>query len=178
LPGAPAAAAAVLLVLAVILMTKGAHPHYAAPVVTPLYALMGAGFCALHRRARRLRTVNFALIGLLQSIAIGGWHVARFAVSDPDPFALNRQRVEELVNAYGGRDLVIVDYSSSHNYHEEWVYNAASIDDAEIVWARSMGAERDARLRAYFADRTHWRLTVGSASEWQLNPVTDRNDPP
>src|SRR5581483_7407430 len=57
-----------------------------------------------------------------------------------------------------GRQLVIVKYTPAHSPHHEWVYNRADIDSAQIVWARSMGPEKDAELVRYFHDRHAWIL--------------------
>ena len=52
----------------------------------------------------------------------------------------------------------MVRYAPDHSYHVEWVYNEASIDGAEVVWAREMGAVQNERLFAYFRDRSIWLL--------------------
>jgi len=57
-----------------------------------------------------------------------------------------------------GRHLVIVIYGPEHDLDHDWVYNAADIDAAKVVWARDMGAKDNAELRHYFADRRVWRL--------------------
>jgi hypothetical protein len=53
-----------------------------------------------------------------------------------------------------GKLLVFVRYSPQHLFQDEWVYNAADIDQARIVWARDLGAERNEELRRYYPDRT------------------------
>ena len=50
--------------------------------------------------------------------------------------------------------LVFVRYSPAHIFQEEWVWNAADIDAARVVWARDLGPEEDARLMAYYPTRT------------------------
>jgi len=56
-----------------------------------------------------------------------------------------------------GKQLVFVRYSPQHDF-EEWVYNAANIDQARIVWARDLGAEENQKLQRYYPDRTAWLL--------------------
>jgi hypothetical protein len=52
-----------------------------------------------------------------------------------------------------GRLLVFVHYEyPQHPFQDEWVYNAADIDSARIVWARDLG-EVNARLMAYYPSR-------------------------
>jgi hypothetical protein len=52
-----------------------------------------------------------------------------------------------------GQLLVFVHYSPRHIFQEEWVYNAASIDTARIVWARDFGPEENDKLRAMYPNR-------------------------
>jgi hypothetical protein len=72
-----------------------------------------------------------------------------------------RGNLVERLLAEPGRDLILLDFRPDYDIHESWAYNAADIDDSPIVWARSLGEEEDARLRAYFADRRVWRVSVG-----------------
>jgi hypothetical protein len=51
---------------------------------------------------------------------------------------------------------VIVRYKPDHNYHEEWVYNAADIDNAKVIFAREMDPVSDREIREYFRDRQAW----------------------
>jgi hypothetical protein len=50
--------------------------------------------------------------------------------------------------------LVFVRYAyPPHPFQDEWVYNAADIAHARIIWARDLGAEEDARLERYYPSR-------------------------
>jgi hypothetical protein len=72
---------------------------------------------------------------------------------DPDGrLAINRQ-----LDAEPGRQLVFVRYSSRHDI-KEWVFNAADIDRARVVWGRDLGLEENEKLRAYYPDRKPWLL--------------------
>jgi hypothetical protein len=68
-----------------------------------------------------------------------------------------------------GKFVVFVRYSSRHIFQDEWVYNAADIDAARIVWARDLGAEENAKLRAYYPDRTALLLEPDSPTP-ELTP--------
>jgi hypothetical protein len=57
-----------------------------------------------------------------------------------------------------GKQLVFVRYWPRHIFQDEWVYNAADIDGARVVWARDLGAAEDEKLRRYYPDRTVWLL--------------------
>jgi hypothetical protein len=53
-----------------------------------------------------------------------------------------------------GDVLVFVRYAPQHLFQEEWVWNAADIDRARVVWARDLGPEENAKLLAYYPART------------------------
>lgn len=55
-----------------------------------------------------------------------------------------------------GKHLILVRYHGSHFFADEWVYNAANIDSARVVWAKELGGEQDRRLLGYFSDRQVW----------------------
>jgi hypothetical protein len=53
-----------------------------------------------------------------------------------------------------GDVLVFVRYAPQHIFQEEWVWNAADIDGARVVWARDLGPDENAKLLSYFPTRT------------------------
>jgi hypothetical protein len=57
-----------------------------------------------------------------------------------------------------GKQLVFVRYWPQHIFQDEWVYNSADIDGAQIVWARDLGPAEDLQLVHYYPDRTVWLL--------------------
>jgi len=57
-----------------------------------------------------------------------------------------------------GKLLVFVRYYQQHIFQDEWVYNAADIDAARVVWARDLGETEDDKLRRYYPDRAVWLL--------------------
>jgi hypothetical protein len=52
-----------------------------------------------------------------------------------------------------GKLLVFVHYQPQHIFQDEWVYNAADIDDATVVWARDLGDEENQKLLRYYPGR-------------------------
>ncbi len=58
---------------------------------------------------------------------------------------------------------MIVRYEPNHDLDREWVYNAADIDAAKIVWARDMGDRDNQELLQYFRDRKVWHLNADQA---------------
>ena len=75
-----------------------------------------------------------------------------------------RERLVRRLNTLGGRHVVIVRYDPGHSFHDEWVYNAATIDEAPIVWCREMGDARDREVLRYYEDRTVWLARVHGSS--------------
>lgn len=67
-----------------------------------------------------------------------------------------RSQIESRLEQMPGKQLVIVRYSPDHNSLDEWVYNAADIDNAKIIWAREMDAAKDRELIDYYKGRKVW----------------------
>ena len=72
-----------------------------------------------------------------------------------------------------GRQLAIVHYRPEHNFFEEWVYNAASIDDAKVVWAHEMDDANNRELTRYFDTRHVW-LVDADATPPTVSPYPSR----
>jgi hypothetical protein len=66
--------------------------------------------------------------------------------------------VNRQLAAIPGKLLVFVRYYPQHIFQDEWVYNAADIDGARIVWARDLGEAEDEKLRSYYPGRAVWLL--------------------
>ncbi|MBI3670559.1 MAG: hypothetical protein HY237_12350 [Acidobacteria bacterium] len=74
------------------------------------------------------------------------------------PGNLARARVEAQLEGTPGRHLVLVRYKPTHNTADEWVYNAADLDGARVIWAREMGEGKDNELLQYFRERRAWLM--------------------
>jgi hypothetical protein len=64
-----------------------------------------------------------------------------------------RVSVKQELDRAPGDLLVFVRYAPQHIFQEEWVWNAADIDRARVVWARDLGPEENAKLLAYYPTR-------------------------
>jgi hypothetical protein len=64
-----------------------------------------------------------------------------------------RIEVNRELSKMPGKLLVFVRYWPNHIFQDEWVYNAADIDGARVVWARDLGDAEDQKLRNYYPDR-------------------------
>jgi hypothetical protein len=137
-------------------------PHYLAPAVGLLFVLVVQGI----RQLRRWRwggrpcgrsavlglAVLYALVFILS--------VYHYATVQRTGIARYRPRVLAQLQRLPGRHLVVVRYGPEHfkTINDEWVYNAADIDAAKVVWAREMDPAANRRLFAYFRDRRTWLL--------------------
>jgi len=72
---------------------------------------------------------------------------------DPEGRIAIRDRLAQA----SGKQLVFVRYWPQHRI-QEWIQNAAEIDQARVVWALDRGAAEDEKLRQYYPDRTAWLL--------------------
>jgi hypothetical protein len=142
-------------------------PHYAAPVLGAYVILLTRGarhLHALHMRKWRfgrtvLRVVQLCVfLSTILSIVAYGW--TRNARSQR--WQWQRSRIVKELSTSGQQHLVVVTYGANHNPDAEWVYNAADIDGSPVVWARSMGNEKDEQLVKYFGERRVWSLHVGN----------------
>jgi len=144
-----------LLMIVLLLVETWVLPHYAAPMTGLVYVSVLQGM--RHLRAWRWRgkpaarfmvrvipACIFASLVLTFMLELN-WTLQR----QPNP----RSRILTQLKETGDRHLVIVRYSPTHSVHEEWVYNEADIDGADVVWAREMDKARTRELIAYFSDR-------------------------
>jgi hypothetical protein len=103
-----------------------------------------------------LQVISFGIVAAqVACMPKGGWWVAR-------------QQIVEQLRESPQRHLILVKYGVDHSPINEWVYNDADIDNAKVVWARSMSAEKDADLLRYFGDRQAWLL---EPDEQKLTPM-------
>ena len=166
------------LVVGASLFTKGTFPHYIAPVTLWFLVVMGVGMAGLHRRARKKGTVNVAMatfVALAMSVCIA---IGAFLTADHDSFAQDRHGMLSTLQERPGKHLVVVTYGPQHNYHEEWVYNRADIDGAQVVWARSIDPAKDRMLIEHFSDRSIWLLYVDDDWDLQPHPQAWKEPPP
>jgi hypothetical protein len=66
--------------------------------------------------------------------------------------------IEERLDKQPGEHLVLVSYGPRHAIYEELVYNHADIDGSKVVWARSLGPEKDAELIRHYPKRDVWMV--------------------
>jgi hypothetical protein len=148
-------------------------PHYAAPAMPPAILLMVAGW----RWLWNWRLGGTAKVGKVLALAtICGFIAGAIgwaAFPTPQPQRFGRASLIASTVLQQGRHLVFVQYLPGHLLDDEWVYNGADLEHADIIWARAMGAS-DMGLIRYFTDRRYWLLKVGKDALW-LNPYATAN---
>jgi len=146
------------------------HPHYFAPATGLLYLVVMQ--CMRHVRqshwrnrptglgiVRAIPLICCAMV-LLRLTAI----LAHAPIEPPWPRGnLDRVKVLHKLQALPGQYLVVVHYALNHDPDNEWVYNAADIVHAKVVWARDMGERDNEELLQYFKDREVWTVYPDAA---------------
>ena len=150
-----------------ILLPVPYNPHYAAPIVCVTYLLLLQGMRRMRSWCVEGRPVGKTLsravpiicvLMLVIGVALPSDHIGVPNLSPPNwstATAQNTQRLSILrtLNTLPKQQLVIVRYGQNHVGHNEWVFNCADIDHAQVVWARDLGSTLNKKLIAYFANR-------------------------
>jgi hypothetical protein len=131
------------------------QPHYAAPLTVVIFALVTQGMRHLRKWRFYGRPIGmgFSRAVVLASVVLVPFHPWNF----PE-LAASRARADlaASMSQKAGKQLLIVRYTTRHYIHAEWVYNAADIDHAKIVWAREIPGVPLRPLLDYFHDRQAW----------------------
>lgn len=173
------AAGVFLLGLAVEIWT---YPHYVAPATALIYLIVLQCMRHMSHWQFRGRPVGQSLLRAIPTIYCAmillrvGAVAAHVQVEPPWPRGnLARANVVDVLKRTPGQHLVLVRYSDAHNFHREWVYNAADIDASKIVWARDMDDQNNRELLQYFKNRQVW-LVEPDQSPPRLSPITVNGD--
>jgi hypothetical protein len=143
--------------------------HYSAPIAGVLIVLVVQGLRHLAVLSRKRRGGGLTIVPVI-SIALGGVALSAVVLAlvlhdavrshqlSVYPAAnLVRDQIERRLS--GSRDkqhLVIVRYSSNHDFHRCMTYNRADIDRAPVVWARELDGASNANLLSYYQRRKVW----------------------
>ena len=150
-------------------------PHYVAPFTCALYAILLQAMRHLRvwrpgnqplglALVRIIPVVCLMLVGLrLWSeplhLSIPRWPAMWYGTA---PLGLPRAHVVAQLEGYPGAQLAIVRYAPDHRPFDDWVYNAADIDQSRMVWAREMETRNSLELLRYFRDRRAWLVEPDS----------------
>jgi hypothetical protein len=145
-------------------------PHYFAPATCALYLVLVQGMRHLWHYSLVRQPLGRALVRAIPVLACAmilvrlTAVVAHVSIENAWPRGnLERASTVRQLRNIPGRQLVIVGYGPGHNLDHEWVYNAADIDAAKVVWARDMGNSGNQELLNYFKDRQVWRVNADTS---------------
>ena len=147
------------------------RPDYCSPATCALYLVLVQGIRYLSHWSRAGRPVGRALVRAIPVLACA-MILLRLAAAivhvQIEPAAwprgnLERAMILHQLQHFPGRQLVVVVYGPSHNFHFEWVYNDADIDASKVAWARDMGNGANQELLSYFKDRRVWEVNADAS---------------
>ena len=159
-----------LVFFAALMLVNWTFFHYAAPVFGLFF--FSAVQCMRHLRTWRWRgkpvglflARGSVLLCVLSVLATGRDVAAQF----PDGWWDQHLQITEQLHRAGGRHLIVIRYAANIANtptfgYRDWTRNDADIDGQEIIWARDMDAEHNARLLDCFKDRRVWLLDVDTS---------------
>ena len=142
-----------------------AWPHYLAPVVSLLFFVLFSGMHEMaHCKIFKNKKVPMVLLGGFWAIYLTGSVFSSYQLFERGPIQpyfpklLMKPQIVDDLESEEGKDLIIVKYGENHLVHEEWVYNAADIDESEVVWARDLGSLKNRKLFEYYHERNIWEF--------------------
>ena len=160
-------------------------PHYFAPALGLLYLVLLQ--CMRHMRLWRwhgaplgsalVRVVPMILCAM---IALRVTAIIAHVQIEPDWPRGNvaRAQIIRALQNSAGQNLILVRYRmtrtpfrNAHIPDSEWVYNAADIDRAKVVWARDMGERDNQEILEYFKGYRIWLLSADESPP-RLEPLS------
>lgn len=154
------------------------EPHYAAPLTATIFAIITQAIRHLrHWNLKSYRVGIFASRLIIVLLIARVFLPATETVNTPRRgWNLSRAEIIEQLQAMPGKDLVIVHYAPDHDVLHEWVFNAAEIDAAKIVWAREIPGLDLKPLLDYYHDRRIWMVDADSPRP-HIEPYHDATAP-
>jgi hypothetical protein len=167
----------VLVVMAGQLGETFFFPHYLAPFTAAFYAIGLQAMRHLRLWSPGNQPVGMALVRLTVTLCVvlaglrlyaeplhlklspayaNEWYGRRFESGT------ERAKIAADFAKQPEKALVIVRYSPDHNSLDEWVYNAADVDNSKVIWAREMDDAENFELIHYYKDRTVWLVQPDS----------------
>jgi hypothetical protein len=135
------------------------HRHYFAPATSLVFVIPLIGMRHLYRPPDKRQGSRRAAARMVAAASIVLFAVRVAWVPMVSSGGIPRAQVARQLEKAPGRQLAIVRYGPGHEpLGLEWVYNAADIDSARVVWARSISPEKDREIMRYFSGRTAWMI--------------------
>jgi hypothetical protein len=166
------------------LVEVGSSPHYSAAATGCFLAIVAECSRHLSRYRREGRAVGWQLVLAMPAIiivllgtriALEKLHLPFTQTSNFESWCCvvpgnpNKAMILARLQKSGGEHLVIVKPKQNPDNLFQWIYNAADIDAAPVVWARDLGADENRKLIEYFHGRTVWLLDP-DAEPAQITP--------
>lgn len=138
-------------------------PHYAAAETVLAYILAACALRALRNAwpdEAGAYLMWAALVVFALSTVLGLLAPENLYVMGSEDFLRNAKHasIDAQLEQQPGQQLVLVRYGPHHHLHEEMVFNHADIDGSKVIWARSLGAQKDAELIRHYPARAVWML--------------------
>lgn len=157
-------------------------PHYLAPFISAMYVFLLQAMRRLRlwrsgnqpyglALVRHISVVCVLLAGIRLFAAPLGIGIQRWPTMwyGTEPLGLPRAAIACELDRRPEKQLAIVRYAPGHNVFDDWVYNAADIDQAHTVWAREMDRAANEELLQYFRGRRAW-LVEPDANPPKITP--------
>lgn len=149
-------------------------PHYVAPALPLVFVLLGVCMQRVWRWKLRNRPAGAffvtAMVLLLALYAASFFYIRQSKNQNGANWGYWRNQIISGLARDGHKHLVLIRYSSGHDLNQEWVYNAAELDGAPILWARDLGPERNRELLDYYKDRAVWLFNPDTDAKPQACP--------
>jgi hypothetical protein len=129
--------------------------HHEAPMAATLFVLLVQAMRHLRRWEIKGRPVGIFLTRLVVILVLA--RIALYIVRPPSLIEAAGPEYGKLVkqlDAMPNNQLVVVRYTPDHSPFIDWVYNAADVDHAKVVWAREIPGVDMNPLFEYFRGRT------------------------
>jgi hypothetical protein len=170
----PLACLAASLVVGAVIV---AFPHYIAAAAAPFLVLAVQGIRHLRIENRRWSLRGLAWSRAVVAVCVVMLPLRAFVDSTRFPATsyfhtwsalgsgegTKRGDIGRRLESAPGRHVVFVHYRRDAFNGTEWVYNAADIDRARIVWAHDMGPAMNEEVVRYYPDRKAWFVSVDDA---------------
>jgi hypothetical protein len=161
------------LMLGLNLFQMVLYPYHLGPIVPALFAIVAQGARHIYVLLSRVNPARGMVFAVLLALSVAAASTLKLAAADLEiPVSYwehgaeghrdARAYLQAWLSRRPRKQLVIVHYSAQHSPDQEWVYNGADIDGSQVVWAREMDPQSDARLLSYFKDREVWLLNADS----------------
>lgn len=153
---------------AAVMLEGAASPHYLAPATVTIWLLLMECFrhlCATHPGLALARALPCLLI-LVLALRIGAENLhlpytqalnyQSWCCKQPGNY--DKMRITQYLATQPGLQLAFVRAKTDEANLLQWIYNAADIDNARIVWARDLGPQANRKLSNYFHARRVWMV--------------------